>query len=330
MNVLVTGATGFIGSHLVEALVNKGYQVYGLFRDNKKSDFLRRLGAKPIYGDLLNKETLKNALKNIDVVYHLAAALHANTKSKKTFFDVNVLGTKNLIEACLESKVKKFVHCSSVGVHGITKKLANENSPCKPTTDYDKSKYLAEKLVRNYLNNDKMDITIVRPAAIVYGPRDFSAMYGLFQAIESKKFMIIGNGRNIIHMIYVKNLVNGMILAAENKRANGQTYILADETLTTVRDIQNIIAKTLKVPKNNFRIPVWIAILLALNFEILSKIIKFSPPLTFSRVSFLTSNRAYDISKAKRELGFKSWISLQKGIQETVDWYIKNGHLRSH
>ena len=329
MNVLVTGATGFIGSHLVEALVNKGYQVYGLFRDNKKSDFLRRLGAKPIYGDLLNKDSLKNALKNIDVVYHLAAALHANTKSKKTFFNINVLGTKNLIEACLESKVKKFVHCSSVGVHGITKKLANENFPCKPTTDYDQSKYSAEKLVRTYLNN-KMDITIVRPAAIVYGPRDFSAMYGLFQAIESKKFMIIGNGRNIIHMIYVKNLVDGMILAAENKRANGQTYILADETLTTVRDIQNIIAKTLKVPKNNFRIPVWIAILLALNFEILSRIIKFSPPLTFSRVSFLTSNRAYDISKAKKELGFRSEISLQQGIQETVDWYIKNGHLRSH
>lgn len=327
MNILVTGATGFIGSHLVEALVDKGYKVYGLFRDNKKSEFLRRLGAKPVYGDLLNKDSLINALKNIDVVFHLAAALHANTKSKKTFFDVNVLGTKNLIEACLESKVKKFVHCSSVGVHGITKRLANEDSPCKPTTDYDKSKYSAEKLVRNYLNN-KMDITIVRPAAIVYGPRDFSAMYGLFKAIESKKFMIIGDGRNIIHMIYVKNLVHGMILASENKIANGQTYILADETLTTVRDIQNIIAKTLNTPKNNFHIPIWFATLLALNFEILSRIIKFSPPLTFSRVSFLTSNRAYNISKAKRELGFKSWISLQQGIQETVDWYIKNGYLK--
>ncbi len=328
MNILVTGATGFIGSHLVEALIDKGYEVYGLFRDSKKSDFLRRLGAKPVYGDLLNKDSLKKALTNVDIVFHLAAALHANTKSKKRFFDVNVLGTKNLIEACLESEVKRFLHCSSVGVHGVTKKLANENSPCEPTTYYDKSKYLAEKLVRNYLNNGKMDITIVRPAAIVYGPRDFSAMYGLFKAIESKKFMIIGNGRNVIHMIYVKNLVHGMILAAENNIANGQTYILADETLTTVKDIQNIIAKTLNVPKNNLHIPVWLATLMALNFEVLSKIMNFSPPLTFSRVSFLTSNRAYDISKAKKELGFKSLTSLQHGIRETVDWYIKNGYLK--
>lgn len=330
MNILVTGATGFIGSHLVEALVSKGHNVYGLVHNKEKAEFLENLGAKAVYGDLLDKNSLRLAVKDANAVFHLGAVLHATTKDKKTFYEVNVIGTKNLIEACSELGVKKFVHCSSVGVHGIIKNPpANESYSCKPTTDYDKSKYEAEKLVHSFMQNTKMNIVIVRPAAIVYGPRDFSAMYGLFKAIQNKKFMIIGNGKNVIHTIYVKNLVNGMILAFENNNANGQTYILADETQTTIDDIRNVIAKTLKVKSNKMKLPKLLANLAAFVFEVLTRFINFDPPLTFSRVSFLTSNRAYDISKAKKELGFKSLISLQQGIRETVDWYVKNGYLES-
>lgn len=329
MKILVTGGTGFIGSHLVEALVKRGYQVRCLVRETtaERINFLRKLEVDLIQGDLLNKRKLKEALQNIDIVYHIAGAVDAKTKSKKVFYDVNVKGTENILEASIKAGVKRFIHCSSVGVYGIVdKKLSvKETEKYNPHTDYERSKTRGERIVLAAKNRG-MEISVIRPA-IVYGPRDFSAIYKWFKVIKKGLFRIIGHGNNKIHMVYVKNLVEGMILAGEKEKAKGQIYNIADEKETTIKEIAKAMAKALEVKLPRIHLPKTIAKIIAIFFEVLAKIIKIEPPLTRKRVAFLTENRIFDISKAKKELGYSPEIKLEQGIKETVQWYKENKYL---
>jgi len=213
--IFVTGGTGFIGQHLVKALLKGKEQVFVLARSRERARNLEKIGAKIVLGNLNSINFLKKNLKNIDVVYHLAA-LRGEWHNKKEFEKNNVLTTKNLLQASL-GQVKHFIFSSSVSVLGYPEKLpANENFPLKPETLYAKSKAAGEKYAHEF-SKMGLPITIVRPS-VVYGPKDYSGMIlKLAKLIKKGSFPIIGGGKSKLHLIYIDDLITGLIKIKSKK-----------------------------------------------------------------------------------------------------------------
>jgi nucleoside-diphosphate-sugar epimerase len=325
MRVLVTGATGFIGSNLVETLVAKGYEVKCLVR--RPSRHLEELGVELVKGDITLRDTLKGIAKDVDVVCHLAAILGRYGIPDNVYWKVNVEGTKLLMEECLKESLRNFIYCSTAGVVGPLKNptlLANEKSPYNPSDIYELTKAEAEKLVLKYHNTYSLPVTVLRPA-FVYGPRDMHLLE-LFKAIQEGSFVHIAGGRSIIHPTYVGDVIQAFELCL-GRKGSGEIFIVAGERPVTWRDFVQIAAGALQVPPPSLSIPRWLAISLAFIMEGSAKLFSFHPPLTISRVRYLTENRAYDISKIKKELGYRP-IKLEEGIKKTIEWYIQNGYLR--
>jgi nucleoside-diphosphate-sugar epimerase len=149
----------------------------------------------------------------------------------------------------------------------------------------------------------------------------------LFKAIKNQRFRIIGNGKNLVHLVYVENLIDGLVLTLKEKSSIGKKYIIADEKAVTFLELSQTIAKAENVYLPKMKIPISFAKISASFFELLRKIIDFNPPLTKDRVNFLTENHAYDISKAKKDLGFVPKISLEEGIKKSIEWYRTNNYL---
>ncbi len=324
MKVLVTGGTGFIGSHLMENLISKNWEIKALARRTSDINFLKRLNVEIFYGDLLNPESLNDVAEDIEIVYHLAGALGAREVSDKAVRDINVCGTENLLKACLKCDIKRFIHFSTTGVFGaVSNPPVDETCSFNPTTVYERSKVEGEKIVNEYL--EEIPSTIVRPG-LVYGPRDMSNVLKLIHAINNNMFWIIGGGNNLLSPIYVADLVRGVELITEEKRAIGESYIIASEEPISLKEFVGTIAKALEKTVPRFHIPVWMAKSVGLFFEFSSRIVGFDPPLTSNRVDFLTKHRAYDISKVKK-LGFEQKIGLEEGMELAINWYKKNGFL---
>ena len=313
MKILITGGTGFIGSRLVESL-SKDNKLIVLSRKKIKSQNKNIIFLE---GSLEDKNSLLNATKSVDIVIHCAALLGGSLVSYNDLERVNVLGTKNLLDACLINNIKKIVHISSVAVFGIFDGIVNEKTICKPFSDYDKTKYDSEKLVIDYFKKG-LDFVIIRPS-MVYGPGEEKNKAKLFRYVQNKKFWIIGDGKNKLALIYIDNLVDGIILALKNRKAIGQIYILSDEKNYTLGGFIKIIADELDM-KLPFKIPKPVAYLFAIPLEILS-FFKINVPLTFSRIRTLTSNRGFNISKAKKELNYHPKINLEEGVKKTIKWY---------
>lgn len=317
MNILVTGATGFIGKNLVKNLVKNNHTVKCLVRKTSRKgdvDYLNKLKAQLFYGDITRKETLKNCLDNIDVVYHLAGVLGNFDIPKEDYYKIHVLGTKNLLELC---KKQKFIYCSSAGVLGPVFN-GNELSAINPTNSYEKSKYGAEKIVRKYHN-----YIIIRPE-FVYGPKDMHVL-PLFKAVKEKKFFIIGNGKSLLHPTYIDDLISCLVNCSDKKIKN-EIFIIAGEKPVSVEEFVKLVADKFDVGYNKIKIPIIFAGISSLFLEPLGKTIGFEPILTRSRIDFFTKTRSFDINKAKKTLKYKP-IRLEKGIEETIGWYKANGYL---
>ena len=314
MTILITGATGFIGSHLVGELLEKKEKVRVLVRKTSRTERLEKLGVEICYGSLEDIDSLIKATKNIETVYHLAAMLGSPEITYNQLYEVNVKGTENLIKACTKNKAKRFVYISSVAAMGPTKNMADETTKCNPNTDYDKTKYFSELAVKK----SELDWTIIRPT-MVYGPGEIKNKAKMFRLIQKGFFAIIGNGKNLMSLVYVDNLIKGIILAGESKSSVKQTYIISDRNPYTMNEFVTAIARQEKV-RTPFHIPVWLAYLGAFCFRIISF---FGIPqlLSVDRIKNMTMNHSFNISKAINELGYNPNISLEEGIKKTVQWY---------
>jgi dihydroflavonol-4-reductase len=355
VKILVTGGTGFIGSHLVEALVARGRRLRCLVRNDNDITDLIKLGVEISYGDLLDKQSLEQALKAINIVYHLAAV--GRCQDPSVFHKVNVEGTKNLLDACLGKKLRRFIHFSSdrviESIHDG--ELIDENTKCSPVSPYGKSKYDSELLVLEYFQKYKLSVVIIRPS-MVYGPRDCpikssssksewtknsmkmgktfvnqqppSGTARLFESIQKKMFRFIGKGQNLKSICYVGNLVEAALLAKDKEDVLGQVYFIADKEHYRFRRLVSVIAdkEGVKLPK--FSIPVFLAYTIGFVCEKISKLFKVYVPFTRSTVDMMTKDRVYDVSKAEKELGYLSKISLEEGVQQTVKWYKEIGFLQ--
>ena len=331
MRVLITGGTGFIGSNLALAYAQAGHQVLVVSKETTDAERenardLKQAGVEVIQGNITDRDLMADCCKNADLIHHIAAAMREVNLPDRLFWKVNVEATQQLLELSQRRGVSRFVYCSSIGAMGkVVQKPAHEKSPCHPQDIYQITKRAAEELCLRFHQEYQMPIVIVRPAD-VYGPRD-RRLLKLFRAIRKGQFVMIGNGQNEHHMVYVDDLVAALILAAEREAAIGEIFIIAGESPIRLEELVRMIAELLDVPTPRLRIPLAPVRALALVVEAFCKPLGISPPLYSRRVDFFCSDYAFDISKARRMLGYQPKYSLVQGIESTLEWYRRNGLL---
>ncbi|MFQ5709111.1 MAG: NAD-dependent epimerase/dehydratase family protein, partial [bacterium] len=317
---LVTGASGFTGGHLCRKLVEKGVAVRALVRQTSKVQQLENLGVELEIGDLTDMPSLNGTLRGVDVVFHVAAAYRQEGISKEQFWKVNVDGTRAMLEQARDSGVKRFVHCSTVGVQGeIRNPPAKESDPYQPGDHYQQSKMEGEKLALGFFEKYDMEGVVVRPVGI-YGPGD-TRFLKLFKFINNGKFRMIGDGNVLYHLTYVGDLVDGIILAGEKPEAAGHIYTLGGEDYLTLRELVEMIAEILDKPVPDKHLPLWPIYAAAVLFESVCRPLGIEPPIYRRRLDFFTKDRAFEIAKAKNELGYVPKVSLKDGLANTVLWY---------
>jgi nucleoside-diphosphate-sugar epimerase len=322
--VLVTGATGFLGGNLIVELAKNGNRITCLVKPYDNIERLLKSDVNIVYADITKKESLTNAVDGFEYIFHLAGLLGGN--NPRTIYNVNYEGIRNLVEACLQNggNLKRFVFASSAAVIGPTTKdeILDESAPCKPVTDYAKSKLMAEQ----YLNSLKYDfpITIIR-FPVVYGPGSFGGFYNLFKLLNKQIFLDIGYGE--MNVCFVQDAVEGMMQAAESENTKGKTYILGERMIYSTVIIKNMVAKALKKCPIRIITPYFLIYAVSILFEIHGKISKQIPALTRNEVSSYLKHRywRFNPDKAVRDFSFKICYPLEKGLVITADWYKRNG-----
>lgn len=324
-NILVTGGLGFLGAHIVNRLIKMGENVTIFARPTKHKTM--PTGDVPIvWGDIRDKKAVRSAIQNATQVIHLVSNFRKGGSDKNEAFDINVLGTQNVLDACNEFDVKRLVHCSTIGVHGSVKEIpANEKTPFNPGDLYQTTKLEAEKRVHKAYNETKLPLSVIRPISM-FGPGDLR-MLKLFRMIKKKRFIILGDGTPYFQPAYIDDVVNGFILALSNDKAVGETFIVGGEEYVTLNQLCKLIANTLNVPPPKLKIPIKPVLILADICEKACVPLGIEPPIHRRRVRFFQNNRAFDVSKAQKILGFKSETTLQQGIKKTIAWYEKKGLL---
>jgi nucleoside-diphosphate-sugar epimerase len=322
----VTGASGFTGSYLCKALKEKGYTVTALVRKSSNKDQLESLGIRQVEGDLADPESIKGTLEDIDIVFHIAALYRQEGVSKAMFTRVNVEGTRALLDESIAAGVKRFVHCSTVGVQGeIANPPATEEAPYNPGDHYQVSKLEGEKLALDYFREGKIDGVVVRPVGI-YGPGD-TRFLKLFRHIYKGNFKMIGKGKALYHLTFVEDLVGGIILAGETKAASGRVYTIGGNEYLPLTDLVNLLARIMDKPVSRVRIPLWPVYIAAFLCEMVCRPLGIEPPIYRRRLDFFTKDRAFDISKAKTELNYSPRVPLEEGLKRTAKWYKEQGLL---
>jgi nucleoside-diphosphate-sugar epimerase len=323
---LVTGATGFTGSHLVGALAGDGEAVRVVARSAARAREALPRSVEIVEGDLTDPATVARAVEGTRTIYHIAAMYRQAKHRDADYARVHVDATRLLLEAAYTGGVERFVHCSTVGVHGhVASPPADEEAPYGPGDVYQRTKLDGELLARSYHGRGGLAVTVARPTAI-YGPGD-QRLLKLFRMIARRRFVVLGTGDIFYHMVHVDDLVRGLRLLGTHPRAPGEVFILGGERYYTLREIAALIAEAEGVPAPWLRLP-------ARPFQIAGTICEkvciplgIEPPIHRRRVDFYTKSRAFTIEKARRLLGYRPLVSLRDGIESTLAWYLANGYL---
>lgn len=327
-NILITGSTGFIGKHLIKALLEHKMRanINVLVRKTSDISYLKSLGEmRFLYGDLKDKASLKRSLKGTNIVFHLAGILGKYGVPEADYYAINTEGTRNLLEACAENgQIRQFIYLSSAGVLGPNVENADEAYPFNPSNIYEITKAEAEKIASYYYNKMKVPVTVLRPE-FLYGPGDMHLL-GLFKAIKKRMFFLIDGGQSFLHPTYIEDIIQALLTCCGNTATIGETYLIAGERSITVKEFTGLIAKYLGVKRINRSLSAKTAALIARVFEFSLPILNIDPPLTLSRVKFFAESRSYDTSKAKKSLGLKPFM-LEEGIKRTIEWYKDRGYL---
>lgn len=325
MMVFITGGTGFLGTHLALRHAGLGDQVVVLSKEATEAEKenardLEAAGVCVYRGSITDRDLLAECLQGVDRVYHIAAVMREANVPDRVFWDINVEGTRQLLEMSHQAGVKRFVYCSSIGAMGKRiQKPADEKSPCHPEDIYQVTKRAAEEICLEYYRTHGFPIAIVRPAD-VYGPRD-RRLLKMFKGIRKGRFPLIGNGLNEHHMVYIDDMVQGFLLAGESDRAPGEIFIIAGERPVAVKTLMDIIARETRGSVPGVRIPLKPVYNLAVVVEKLCQPLGIQPPLYPRRVDFFRSDYAFDITKAKQVIGYQPRYDLPSGIRKTLEYY---------
>ncbi len=327
MQALVTGASGFIGSHLVELLLTRGYTVRCLLRTSSSTAWLKGLPIEIVYGDLFDTPALENAVRGVDYVYHSAGLTKA--KKKEDYFRANAEGTHNLLEASVKvnPSLKRFVFISSQTAAGPspTATPITEEAPNHPITTYGRSKRAAEEIVVGA--KAKLPITIVRPPA-VYGPRD-KDIFEFFKTMRSGLQPVAGFGEKFVSLVHVTDLVRGIVMAAESPASIGQIYFISSSRVYGWDEIGKITRRVLERKGLTIRIPEWGIYTISSVAELLSLFSSKPALINLEKARDMVQDYwTCDAGKAKRDFGYEQQISVEEGIRGTVAWYVEQGWLK--
>jgi len=326
MRTFITGINGFIGSNLATRLIAEGQEVSGLVRKTSNLSFLEGLKVKLFFGDLSDEALLDKATQGIDVVYHVAGRA-SDWGPIELFRKVNVEGTKNLMESSVNSGVKRFVFISSAAVHGFRGfRDATEDSPKTATIfPYSITKREAEDLVNRYHRERGLPTLIIRPGN-VFGPRDRVTFAKMAELIEKGQMVYISRGRPLTCPTYVENLIDAILLAVDRKDTVGETFIITDGLEITWKEYMDKIAEKLGVRRPLFSVPYPVAYSAAAVCEAILKLFRSKKPpiITRYRIANVGKNYHFSIKKARTKLGYQPRVSLDEGMERTVEWYRSN------
>jgi nucleoside-diphosphate-sugar epimerase len=327
MRILVTGGTGFTGKALVQRLLALGHEVVALdSKEGLKTQELRDGGAEVVLGSVTDKDLVRRAMRGVEVVHHLAAAFREMNVPDTFYQEVNVGGTRNVLEAALAEGVRKVIYCSTCGVHGnVDHPPAGEDAPIQPADYYQRTKWEAEPVVRDF-NQRGLETVILRPAAI-YGPGDPERFFLIFKRVAKGTFPMFGDGKTWYHPLYIDNLIDAFLLAMENGRGNGEAYLIADEQYLEIEDLVRRVARALEVDVKIPHLPVWPVVAAGHVCEKVCKPFGITPPLFPRRVDWYRQNRAFKIEKARRDLGYAPKVDIDEGLRRTAEWYRREGYL---
>jgi nucleoside-diphosphate-sugar epimerase len=325
---LITGTTGFVGGHLVEACARRNWSVRALARAGSDTGLLERTGITIERGDLTDAAAVRAAVQGVEVVFHCAAKV-GDWGPVEDYRAVNVEGLRGLLEACREVPLRRFVHFSSLGVYAARHHHGTDETEPLPETHmdgYTQTKVESEKLALRYQREYGVPVVVLRPG-FIYGPRDRRVLPKLLENLRLRKVRYLGGGGRAMNTIYVGNLVDAAFLAVECPAAVGQVYNLTDGEAVSKRRFIEALTDGVGVPKPPpVPVPLWVARFAAhwMEGRARRRGDPQPPRLTQARLKFLGLNLDFSIEKAKRELGYQPHVSFDQGMRETVAWYKQN------
>jgi nucleoside-diphosphate-sugar epimerase len=327
LSALVTGASGFIGGRLADRLATEeGVRVRAMVRHSKKAERLRKLPLEVVQADLLDLESLRDAIDGCDLVFH-CAALVRETGDRDEFYRINVKGTENILNVARDKGVKKFIHFSSVAVYGMNPPdQADETTPCQPCGNlYCDTKLAAEKAVWAAHQEAGLPVVVIRPAN-VYGPYSNPWTLRPIKLVNSGQMMLINGGTGLCNYVYIDNLVDATLAATKRDKSVGEVYLVSDGRAVIWKEFFGYYG-TMAGKPNIRSVPKWLGKAIALGMEVTSKLDGKPPKLTREAVGFLTRKARFSTEKARRELGYQPRISLEEGMKLTEQWLREAGYL---
>jgi nucleoside-diphosphate-sugar epimerase len=327
--LLVTGGTGFIGSHLAESARKSGREVRVLGMtdvdaDRKNAEYLESLGVEIYAGSVTDRDLCTAAMQDVSDVYHLAVAMREGGMSDEGFTNTNLKGTQYLLDAAVNNSVDRFIYCSTIGIFGHrVPGITSERSDFNPGNIYERTKLEAEKLSLSYFEKQNLPVVVLRPAD-VYGPRD-QRLLKLFGAVSKSRFPLFGNGQGRRHMVYIDDVVSSFERALESKEAIGKAFIIAGPEVCTLRQLIELVREAAGASSFGYRLPLSPMLILAGIVEDVCSVIGVSPPIYRRRMDFFHSDSEFDISYAEKVLGWTPKVALKEGVEMTMKSYRDDG-----
>ncbi|MEE9465107.1 MAG: NAD(P)-dependent oxidoreductase [Candidatus Neomarinimicrobiota bacterium] len=323
MRAVIIGGAGFLGSHLIDLLLERNYSILCIDRDGCDSTYLDSIGIPIVFGDIMDRDSIEKHLQEDDIVFHLAALLGVARVSREQYFKVNVDGVVNVLEAAISKKARAFVFPSSTGAMGPVgspEKPMDEDTAPRPDSVYGKTKLVAEEKIRE-IGADKITSIAFR-APPIFGPRSApkASTTVLFNSMRKKTLIIVGDTENFFPLCYVKNLIAAMVTFTEQKQSGHHMYIIADGEPSRFNEILMMIRNEFGINKRIVHVPFWFAYPIAWTFDMLGKLLHFRPVLSrYVVLGMAKSLYFHDISKALND-GYQPVATLAEGIHETAEW----------
>jgi nucleoside-diphosphate-sugar epimerase len=323
MQILVTGANGFLGHTLIPALEERGAAVRALVLPNEDASWLTQRGVRVFRGDVRDATVLPDAMAGVEVVFHLAG-LMGGWWPDEAYFGVNVTGALNVCRAAQAAGVRRIVHVSSWTAYGMGwKQLVDESFPLRPMPEpYSQSKAEGDKLVQELIAREGLPAVIIRPGTI-FGVGDRLNFGRMADRILAGKGLIVGSGRNAMPFVYVSDVVQGLILASETERAIGQAYNIGNDDPMTQEEFMRAIAREIGADLPRLHLPyypLYAAAFVAERVAIVTRS-KDAPVVTRHGVSLFGTANRHSIRKAREELGYAPRVSVRDGLRQAAEWY---------
>ncbi len=327
--ILVTGGTGFLGSHLIDRLVREGEKVRVLIRPTSSlkyiSDHIKNNSVEIVTGDLTDPESLKIACQQISAIFHTAAVIDLS-KSKETFEAINIDALDNLVEIACNHRVRRFIYVSTIGSYKWQQSPIDENVEQQPSNIYELSKLEGENIVMRAHRNRGLEAVIIEPSAI-YGPRARIVVPEMLWYIQRSWMPMIDGGQKRLNMVYVTDVVDSLLLAYRKQEATGERFIIGSDESYTYKEILDTLAEILGLQPLRWSIPYDIAKFISTLIGYFSKLFNIDTLPLWNYIDYMATDLVINIEKAESILGYKPRVKLYEGLINTVNWFAMNTNL---